>query len=480
MTTLSLSTAVSQRFNDLYQVRPVWALASNGFSTTNLDPVVALYGASNPYVPLNVEFAGSPKSRTRAFTDANLSSGFYFTGAATQQTTAAWTPTTGCYGITVNSQTDCLNNFRVPDNGNYGFYGATQSGADTAAEMCGIVVGETNWRQCYNLLLSSSGSIYKEAITGGWVTTAIGNRPSINLNTIPGFTTAGAGNWGFGQIAHNRLTGRLLVVQPNGGVNGTSLTFRLHFIDLQNKIGIATTIAQLSSWITAACASPQHYRYQDVTFTSTSCYWGGNTAYDSAGTRFVLCANDEVWAFKSSDSVSVGAAYVNALFSVNLTGGTWLTGTYAATLRGTFTNTSVSGRQTGPIYGARHTNSDDNTVVALYQHNYYYTGGYNLMMVSAANAAATSWNYSLSASNAIGYTIAPAGGPNFVLCQSSASNTTIGPTLGFLDNQVLTGASTTPSWSGYLWPGLSTLTTTNANTYGANMVLKVQPTTEWQ
>jgi hypothetical protein len=473
--TTSLSTLVNQPFNDLYIVRPVWALASNGVSTTNFEPAYATYGASNPYVPLNVEFNGNAKTKGRTFQDENLYSGFYFTGSTTQQTTGAFSPTVGNYGITVNTQTGCLNNFDAADNGSFGFYGATQSGADTLAAISGIVVGEPNWRQCYELCLTQTGYIYKEAIGGGLATTINGNRPSINLNTVTGFVSAGSTNWGYGQISHNRITGRLLVAQPNGGVNGTSLTFRLHFIDLQNKISQSTTIAQLAAWITAACASAQHYRYQDVTFTNTRCYFAANTTYDSADSEFVLCNNDEVWMFKSADTASTAATYSNALFSVNLTGGTWLTGTYAATMQTGFASTTQYGHQTAAMYGVRHTNSDDNSVIALYQHNYYYLGGYNLAMVSTANAAATSFNYSNGPMGAIGWTIAPTGLAGFVLCQSSANNNGAAATLGFVDNQVLAGTAVTPSTAWALWP-----TYNSSTAYGSNMVLKVQPTTEWQ
>lgn len=481
MTNLALQTAVNQNFNDLYAKRPVWALASNGLSLASApDPMVALYGPLNPYIPLSVEFAGSAKSKTRSFVDSMVAAAQYFTGYQTQQVAATlFTPTQGSYGITVNSQTGCLNNFEVPDNGNYGFYGSIAANADTLATESGVVVGESNWRQCFDLMLTPSGYIYKETIGGGSQTAVGSNRPFINMNTVTGFVTAGAGNWGYGQIAHNRNTGRLLVVQPNGGVAGTSLTFRLHFIDLQNKIGVATTVAQLSSWITAACGNAARYRYQDVVFSSSACFYTSNTSYDSADTQFVLCNNDEVWAFKSAETNSTGAAYNNALFSVNLSGGTWLTGTYAATARATFATTTTFGRQTAPMYGCRHLNSDDNTVVALFQHSYNYLGGCNLAMVSSASAAASAFNYYL-VSTAVGFTIAPTGQANFVLCESSVTNTSTGPVLGFVDNQVLAGTSIPVTFTGNLWPSLFTSVATYANTFGSNMVLKVQPTTEWQ
>jgi hypothetical protein len=44
-----------------------------------------------------------------------------------------------------------------------------------------------------------------------------------------------------------------------------------------------------------------------------------------------------------------------------------------------------------------------------------------------------------------------------------------------VDNSVLAGTAITPSFNGYMYPALASSTA-----YGANMVLKVQPTTEWK
>lgn len=473
----ALSNITGQSFNDLYPQRPVWAIASNGTSANN-SPVMAVFNEFNPYNPINVEFSGNAKTRARNFQDEMANSSYMFYGSTSQASSNSWSASSGYFGIHVSTQTGCLNNFDAFDNGNYGYYQAQSAQADALAVRSGTIVGESNWRQCFDLVLTNSGYLYKEEIGGAlpWVTG--GNKPFINMNTDIGgqFASAGAGNWGLGQIAHNRNSKRLLVVQPNGGSSGTSLTFRLHFFDLQNKIGRDTKIAQLKAWMVAAAAvGSWRYRYVDVVFSSPNCYFSANTSYDSNDSQVVLCDNDEVWMFKSADCANTGSSYSNVLFRVNLSGGTWLTGTYAATSAVAFSGTTQYGNQNGAMYGARHMNADDNSVIALYQHYYYYCCGFNLAMVSTASASATNFNYAVNQSTSDGFTIAPMGGPNFVMCDSSYNNDSYGPRIGFLNNETLAGTNATPSFQGYMYPSYNSSTA-----YGANLVLKVQPTTEWK
>lgn len=476
---IAVNNLIGQTFNDLYAQRPVWAIASNTASTGAAAPVVALYGEASPYNPLNVEYPGSARARTRSFTDEMANAGYTFCGNASASSSSnGWSPSSGYFGINVNTQTGCLNNFDAFDNGNYGWYG-TNSDTQTLASVSGIVVGESNWRQTYDLILNNSGRLFKEEIGGSYTSATTGNRPFIDLvaDLTGGQFPSVAGNpWGWGQIAHNRNSGRLLIAQPNGGSNGTSLTFRLHFFDLQLKIGRATTIAQIKAAMQACIANGSgRYRYTDVVFNNARCYFSSNTSYDSIDTQFVLCDNDEVWAFKSSECANTGSQYGNALFRVNLSGGTWLTGTYAATFAVGFNGTTQYGlTNNGHQYGVRHTNSDDNSVIALYQHYYYYSGGYHIAFVSSKNAGATSYNYAVADSSEA-YTIAPCGGAGFVLCHSSYNNDSYGPRIGLVDNQILNATLVTPSFTGYMYPSLNSSTC-----YGGNMVLKVQPTTEWK
>lgn len=269
-----------------------------------------------------------------------------------------------------------------------------------------------------------------------------------------------------------------MIAQPNGGVAGTQITFRLHFFDLQLKIGRATTLAQIKAAMQACIANGSNrYRYTDVAFANSRCYYQNNTSYDSIDSQFVLCDNDEVWMFKSSDCSPCGAQYGNALFRVNLTGGTWLTGTYTATYTLGYNGVAQQyGIGQGPQYGARHLNSDDNSIVAMFQHYNYYSLGYHIAFVSTKNAGATSFNYSmLDGTTGDTYTIAPSGGANFVMCHSGYNNDSFGPRIGFVDNATLAGTAITPSLQGYMYPAIASSTS-----YGCNMVLKVQPTTEWK
>lgn len=475
-----LSTLTGQQFNETYAKRPVWALASSVALANS--PMVATYGASNPYVPLNVEYPGNAKTKARSFPDEQTQASPWVGSTSAVSATLAYKPSTGSFGIAQFSQTGCLVNFEVYDSGNFGNYNAALAGADALACRSGPIVGEQNWRQTYDLALSN-GRLYKEPIGGGLAQATSGNRPSISMNTDlgPAFVNGGAARWGLGQVSHNRNTGHMLVAQPLAGTNGVSLTFRLHFFDLRNKISEGTTIAQLKQWMKDATvgAPPsgeaKRYRYADVVFASPTCHWAAGVDTDAVNAQFVLCDNDEVWMFKSCDSASTSAQAPNCLFRVNIVGGDFLLGTYAATALPHYANSTTYGPATSPMYGAKHMNSDDNSVIAMYQHAYYYQGGCNIAFVSTKNASATSYNHASTGGTDTTYSIAPCGGPNFVLCNSSANNDNSGPMMAFAYNEVLSAAAINLAPTGYLWPSVSSSTL-----YGGNMVLKVQPTTEWK
>lgn len=116
---IAVNNLIGQTFNSTYDQRPVWALASNATPTANA-PVVSFYGEANPYVPLNTEFPGTAKSRTRSFQDEMANSNYTFSGITGQTSSEALNPPNGNYGICVNTQTGCLNNFDAFDSGNYG------------------------------------------------------------------------------------------------------------------------------------------------------------------------------------------------------------------------------------------------------------------------------------------------------------------------------------------------------------------------
>lgn len=482
--TISYLQSRIKPYNDMYPDRPVWALVSHPAAAAS--PMVAMYGERSPFVPLGVEAPATVRSRAgRVFSDEAHNSAHYFMGSASVPgVTSGQNMAAGMHGITGFSQTGCLLNFEISDNGNYGWYSANLSGAEALAVRSGVVVGESNWRQCYDLVLAENLRLFKAEIGGGDFYVRGANRPFVDFAAIlatAGTSVGGAsGNWGMGQVAHNRNSGRLMVVQPRGGTSGVNLVFRLHFFDLRNKIGRDTKISEIQTWVTACMADAARYRFVDVTFATTRAHWAADNTFDSANSRFVLCDNDEVWMFKSADTANTAAGRGNALFRVNLTGGTWRTGNYAATESIGFVNTVQYGLgttgNTGTMFAARHLNSDDNSIVALFQHNYYYNVGMNLAMVSTRNAAANSFTYATHTANTGQFAIAPSGGNEFVLCQTQLNQDGRGPFLTFMSNDVLNGGEQQQIWTqSNIWPSVASSTM-----YGANIVTKVQPTTEWK
>jgi hypothetical protein len=244
------------------------------------------------------------------------------------------------------------------------------------------------------------------------------------------------------------------------------------------KISRTTTIAQLRAAMIAACVTgANRYRYQDVRFSHSSCYFNANTNYDIADAQFVLCDNDDMWMMKPSNSANTGASYSPSLFRVNVSGGTWFNGTYTATFVLNLSDSNVYGNQQSDFYSAKHMNSDDNSVIALFQHYYYYCCGCNIFYVSTKSAWTADYNYQQQAQTNYFYSIAPAGGPNFVLSRTGAQNMD-GPgcSIGFVCNETLSATGASPSYLTHLYPvyGAST-------SYGvSNIVLKVQPTSEWK
>lgn len=481
---IALSALMGKSFNDIYLERPVWALASTGTTGSMQQPVVALYGERNPYNPLSVEYSGNAKSRARSFLDESAQSNYTFYGNTSGPgASSALAPTSGTMGInTIATQTACLANFECFDNGSYGWYSAANADAYSLADRAGVVVGESNWRQMYDLVLTESGALYKDQVGSvyGYVTGA--NRPSINLAlaaTLGGSYAPGA-SWGRGQIAHNRNTGRLLVVQPVSGVNSTSLTFKCHLFDLRLKIGAATSIADIKAAMTdCTAAGSGRYRVFDITLSSAAIFYSTASDYDIANTMFVLCDDDSIWAFKEANSSAGAGQSHNVLWSITHTGD-WLTGAYTGTAMLQQSTSTVYGSTNAAQYGPRHMNADDNSVIALYQHNYYYCVGANIAFVSSKAAGANKYNQFAGNANTHFYSIAPTGGPNFAMTRAGTATTINhdgpGAFIAHLDNTVLAATAHNPSFIGHMHPSMN-----RSTCYGvADIVLKVQPTSEWK
>ncbi len=481
--------SLSGQFNDLYPERPIWAHISTGTTASTNQPVVALYGESSIYHSLAVESgSANARSRGRGFSDEMANSNYTFYGnTSAAAATSNVTPNSGVVGITsAGAQTAGLAHFDIYDNGNYGWYNAfaNSNGSFSVAQASAPIVGEENWRQVFDLVLSG-GKIYKEGIGGQLISVTGANRNYIDLasqSTLGGDYTPHS-NWtGVGQMSYNRNTRRLMVAQCIAGVNATSLTFRIHLFDLQLLIGRKTTIAEIqAAMVASVAAGANRYRYVNVVCPSTTVYYSALGQSETALTKFVLCDNDEIWAFKSSDSAINGAAYVNCLWRINLSGGNWFTGAYTASVAITMANTSVYGGTTSPVLSPKHMNSDDNSVIAIYQHAYHYSSGANIAFLSTKNAGPTSFNHFAENNGLYQNSIAPTGGPNFVITRCGTSSNVnldgIGSYLAHLDNTKLAGTSLVgASYLGGFYPVMASSTC-----YGvSNVVMKVQPTSEWK
>jgi hypothetical protein len=485
-----LSTRMGIPFNDTYQERPVWATVSSSGATAGTQ-LYLTFSANNPFVPMSFEYSGvsSKNTRLRVYTDETAPTYFWQGNSATQTTSETWAPSSGYIGVTYQGQTTSVFNFDGYDTGSWGFYNANDSFGVLANS--GIMIGESSWNQTIDLLCTS-GKVMLSPIGGSW--------PQLNNNTSNqqffymgtpaetyfsgssgiakglgkvNITSGSATSWVFnyGMICHNRNSGKLAYLEKRTSA-ASDANYRLHILDLQNKIGKTTTTGALKGWLDAAVAAgTSRYNYYDITLPTPS--YLAEQVYQL---KVVLCDDSTVWLgyYDHDNSSTAGAARLyRCIDTTNYA--TWTNISNVST-------TTSYGIAQGLQYGYRHMNSDDNSRILMWSPYYYYHSGMCGHCVDTATATgATSgvgakWSV-MSDTSSQGRTIAPKGGKSFVYCDSTVNNDSgRGVALGFLDFTTLDGMTrTAPTYSTGYYPSMNTSTW-----YGGNAVIKVMPTQEWK
>ena len=449
--TLSTKTG-SPQFNNAFNQRPIWAMVSStGGSSTAL---VSYYG-KNPYQPLR-----TPALAYSGFYTEALNSNFGFGAGSASVSTGGFSPSTNGWGISCFRNTSCWNNMRFTDDGVASEYDASKSHIHSMN--AGMVIGEKNFHQTYDLMLTRTGRVYKTPLFS----------TSLDIGTTADFVDFGAigGNktdisnvYGFGQICHNRRSRKLLIARPISGSNGVSVAFKLYLIDLQMVIGATTSIAEIRSAVTAAIsAGSSRYLEATLSFSDTAVAYSAGTGYSSNDwSKFVLCDDDSVWL------MTTGGAGANVLFKATRSGNTYTT---AKVDVGTGTRNAPS--DVNWINGPAHTVSDDNSVVAVYQPYYSGWGGATIYLL--ATTSVTTGYQRVSEESTDNISIAPAGGPSFIMTKAVNVDSTAGPTFCFLPGAVMSTTAYNPVWLNGMHPALSA--STNLTGF---MAVKVQPTVEF-
>ena len=444
----------SYGYNSQFDQRPVWALVSSAGSTTRT-PLVTWYG-QNPYHPI--------KMTLPVATDLEGTTSYCFGSNPSPVNSNDQNPSNGHWGITNCRNTASLMNFRLTTDGAMLDYGSVQSGHSLASMDVGVVLGETGFRQDFDLLLTSTGILRKAQLYDVLVPTSAGALPCVNFAALAGNKTDTSNVYGHGQVSYNRKTKHLLIARPTAGAAG-SLTYRVYLLDLQLLISRSTTVDSISQAITAAIAQAGRYREMTVTFASANISYGtGTSCHTGFWGKFVLCNDDSFWFMPFGiNTTTIVAAQPGA-------GGAFAATPYVLSYN---TPLAVSGMSrhnpsdNNHLHGTAHMVSDDGSCVALYQPYYYYLAGAVVYTCPTASAVGPTLYTHAVATEQV--SIAPAGGADFVMTRAANSDSAVGGYVGVFQGKG-NGAANLAAFAAYMYPTLSQSTSS-----GSCAVFKVQP-----
>jgi hypothetical protein len=497
----NILTNPGQLYNGFYPKRPVWGiLATTNDSTPNsTNNFFYTFNRRNPATPQSFDYmAGSSQANValgRRIGSSETSTSYYYAGSSGSQIgSSSWSPTQGFIGCQNIGQTGANISFDANDTGYSHFY-RTDFHSGLTYTVSGVVIGEPNWNQTFDLI-AWDGKIMKLPIG---VSQRYIDTPSTNADFffasqqvyagvgLPTGVGGGLGSSGMtsdattgsnanarrnrGMICHNRRSGKLAYMEATS----TTGQYRLHIIDIRNKIGADTTTQEILEWINAAVsAGSSRYNFYTLNFPVSQ----PMSQLQMQQVRLVLCDDDTLWVrFWDKDDSSNGG--FNRLYRCTNTS------TYAPVQVSTQSTTTSYGLSQGNQYGQRHMNSDDNSRVAIYNPYYYYLSGinchivntYTAVDVSTTTGTRTQWMGFADTSSTGGYPLVPTGGNGFFVGRhwNNADGAT-GIDGQYFNTTVLAGQTMS-----YTSNTLQMLPTINQSTsYQAWVPIKVQPTLEWK
>lgn len=491
-----------------YPARPVWGYfaSTNGTAPTSTNNFLVAFSARNPFVPMTVDFSqGSSQGNVGGLRSVSISedsTGDYYSGnSTTQTTTEARAATSGYVGGIYLHQTGGYVGVEAFDNGHV-YFGRRAGATNTNKQRSGIVIGERDWNQTYDLM-AVNGKIYKRPIKSAFGSAAY-TTPSNNTDFFfvsqamyagaaynsptginrgigvanPGITTAAATSGdatnryqNHGMICHNRNTGKVAYLE-NTGTAG----WRLHILDLRLKIAKATTIEEIFvAWNAAVAAGASRYNFYDITLPS----WNNayNTDFCSQQMKVILCNDDSMW-IMGWDHTNAGSGTFRMYR--NTTAGSYASWTQVSAIgQSTSYNTAA-----GAPYGISHFNSDDNTRVLVHVPYANYHSGFNGFCVNTQTSVPSGvgnedvhWMALNNSASAGGYFAVPCGGNKFVTTYNYINTDGgTGAYFDIFDTSILRG-QTLNAWQS-LTPYFPAIAQSTA--YHAYVPFKFLPTEEWK
>lgn len=490
-------------YQGIYAKRPIWGVYASAYGT----PASAANGffytfADNPNIFQSMDYnPGSSQAnvglgRNRLTNIDEVIQSYYFSpSSGTQTSSENWSPQSGYVGAPYNCQTGSMLHFYAYDNGNWGNACQNNGYTNKIHRHSGVIIGEATWNQTFGFC-AYNGKIMKvplgtfdNTITNPtanndyfWANSGVRTGAQWSVTSGVGLalgdanlTSAGSTIYNDasayrnnGMIGHNRNNGKMVYLE------GTTSTgqFKLHVINLQNKIGAATTNTQILTWINAAVAAgTSMYNVYTITLPSWSTSY--TTSQTNQQLKPILCDDGTMWIVGWDHSN--GSSGTLRLYKCTDTAA-YATWTQVSTMGQTTTYDCGS----ADYYGIRHMNSDDNSRVAVYVPYYYYHGGIHAFIVDTKTAVLSGtdvkWcQFAQSDSNG-GYHIVPSGGPNFAIHQTyNNADGGVGAQWMNLYLPTLTGDSKTYVASANYMP-----TYNQSTCYQGWIAVKVLPTLEWK
>jgi hypothetical protein len=455
----------SDHFNNYLPERPVFAYYSA--HTTGAGAVIDIFGEYARRAMTTWQRAGTvaiPGQPANLFIPSEVSSVLNWNGnASTYTISSVFTLSSGYTGLNAHSNTMLLNGMEITSEGVYGFNPGANEYATIGA--MGIVLGETkDYQQGIDLLK------YQDKIVVGYIgDQGLSQRTedSLQWTQLAGLQRlAGSADIGWGDIGYNRKTNMLAFIESKADAN---YSYRLHiFKNLPAKI--RADAAHLKALLEGAISNQNGSSYWTMDFT-----WPGiNNVEWHHGTRLVPCDDGSFWLARQ---IAAGAGILGLhLARIRPDGSAYVFETVDYQAGGA----NLYGREQGGQYGTRHMVSDDQSIVALYgQFQNYFIGGL-FYFVSRASAVGPKYRKFPYAGTAAGMSIAPQGGPNFILgYATSADNKFRDGALINLRTTPLDGtAITTNLFTNVLVSGFP-----GSTNVGGNGFVKIQSaprnTTEW-
>lgn len=491
-------------YKGIYAKRPVWGVYSAPYNAAPSSGQGFFYtfAEGDPYNFQSMDMMPGSSQANTGFGRARLSStqdevivsGYYWApNTSTQTSSETYSPSSGYTGAPYVCQTGAMCNFNAFDNGNWGNQRTTNS--YKLHKHSGVIVGESSWNQTYGFIAFNGKFMkvplgtYDDVITTPATSNDFffansdvrtGSQWSVTSGVGLGLgdatlTSAGLTNYNNssayrnnGMLCHNRNSGKMAYLEGTT----TNGQYKLHIVDLQNKIGQKTTTSQILSWMNAAVAAGTS-RYNVFTITLPNWSNSYTSSQSQQMLKPILCDDGTMWIVGWDHSN--GSSGTMRLYKCTDTAAyaTW-------TQTQTTTTTTTYAPESGDMYGIRHMNSDDNSRVAVYAPYYYYHGGLVGFIVDTKTAVTSGtdvkWCMYNQQDSYGGYYIVPTGGPNFAIHQSySNADGGAGARWQVLNLPTLVGDSKSYATTINYMP-----TWNQSTSYQGWLALKVLPTEEWK